>query len=370
MHKTILIAPNAFKNSLSAVEAAYVIKSAIGSNVVDIAPIADGGDGTIEVIKYYFKDAKYVQCTVCDPLMRKIKSRWLLLNKKIAVIELAKASGIGLLNKNELNPLQTSTFGTGELILSALNKGCKEIIITLGGSATVDAGIGILNALGIRFLDKKNQQLKPCGKSLNLIRKIDLTNLDKRILKCKICVLCDVEIPLIGKKGTAMCFSMQKGATTKEKLYLEKGMKNLVKIIRQIRKKDFHMIPMVGSAGGVAFTLKIFFNAKLCIGFDYISKLSNLEKKIKRSSFIITGEGSLDEQTLLGKGVYKLAKLAKSHKKKVIVFCGDYDKGIDWKKYNISQVVKIKPVNYSLLQSLRKSKILLQRACSCIITYD
>ena len=370
MTRRILVSPNAFKGSLSALEATETISSSLNKLglVAKKAPIADGGDGTIEVIKYYFKSAKYITGTVHDPLMRKIKSKWLLLNKNTAVIELSKVSGISLLNKNELNPLQTTTFGTGELILSALNKGCKEIIITLGGSATVDAGMGILSALGVRFLDEKNKTLRSCGKSLRLIRKIDLANLDKKILKCKIIVLCDVEIPLTGKIGTVMCFSGQKGANKNEKLYLERGMKNLVKIIKKMRKKDFHMIPMVGSAGGVAFGLKTFLNANLCRGFDYVSRLSSLEKKIKKSGLIITGEGYLDKQTLLGKGIYKLAMLAKAHKKKVIVFCGNYDKSIDWKRYNICHIVKIKPVNYSLSQSLRKARILLQNAVKANIS--
>ena len=233
----------------------------------------------------------------------------------------------------------------------------------------MDAGIGILSALGVRFLDKKNKTLRPCGESLRLIRKIDLTNLDKRILKCKIIALCDVEIPLTGTTGTVMCFSKQKGASEKEKLYLENGMKNLVNVIKKMRKKDFHMIPMVGSAGGVAFALKTFLKARLCKGFDYVSRLSSLEKKIKKSDLIITGEGSLDKQTLLGKGVYKLAMLAKVHKKKVVVFCGNYDKSIDWKRYNICHIVKIKPVNYSLSQSLRKGRILLQNAIKAHISF-
>lgn len=366
MPKRILIAPNAFKHSLLAIEAAQVIKSAIDSLNLDakceLAPIADGGDGTIDVVNYYFKKSKFIECEVHDPLGRKVKSKWLLLDKETAVIELAKASGLSLLNENELNPMWANTYGTGELILNALDKGCRKLIVTLGGSATVDAGVGILQALGVRFFDNKKRIVKGGGGFLRSIEKIDLGLLDKRIQNCKIELLCDVKIPLFGEKGTVQKFASQKGAKEGEKVILEEGMKHYASVIKVITNEDFSSTLMVGSAGGVAFSLKSLLNANLHPGFLFLVNLTLLEEKIKNSDLVITGEGKLDMQTLMGKGVYELAKLANNYKKKVIALCGEYDDEIDWKGQNINEVIKIKPENMSTIESLRNAKSLIEVA--------
>lgn len=365
MNPEILIAPNAFKHSLSAIEVAETIQSALkklNKNLkCEIAPIADGGDGTINIFKFYFKKSKYINCKVLNPLGKLIKSKWLLLNKDTAVIELAKASGLALLKKEELDPLKASTYGTGQLILSALKRGCRNIIVALGGSATVDAGLGILTAFGIRFYDKNKRPLKPSGKALLQIKHIDLSNIDKRILKSKIFVMCDVQSVLYGKNGT-INFSKQKGANKKEQYLLEHGMKNYAKLSNKITGKNCSLYPMVGAAGGVAYTLKTYLNARLFNGFIYLSKKISLEEKIKKSDIVITGEGSLDSQTLMGKGVYELAKMSRKHKKKIIVICGNYDKNIRWSNYNVSHIIKIKPESLSLDKSIKYSKKLIKIA--------
>ena len=366
MPKRILISPTAFKGSLSAIEVAKTIKLALDSLNLDfsceLAPIADGGDDTASVANFYFKKSKFVKTTVCDPLMRKIESSWLLLDKETAVIELAKASGITLLKEEELNPMWANTFGTGELILSALDKGCTKIIITLGGSATVDAGLGILEALGVKLLDKKGHQLKPGGGFLGSIDKIDLSHLDKRIQKIKLYVLCDVKIPLLGEKGTVQKFSAQKGAKEGERFILENGMKHFAEFVKKITNCDYEMEPMVGAAGGVAFSLKAFLGAELFSGFSYLANMTFLEDKIKNADLIITGEGNLDSQTLMGKAVYELGKLASKYKKKVIVLCGNYDESINWTTYNIDSIVKIKPDEITLQESLIKARDLIEKA--------
>lgn len=366
MPKHILIAPNAFKYSLSAIEAANIIKSELDLSglgfLCEIAPIADGGDGTVDVIKSYFPKSKFVDCNVCDPLMRKIKSKWLLLEDCTAVIELAKASGLSLLAKNELNPMWANTFGTGELILSALDKGCKKIILTLGGSATVDAGVGIVEALGGKVFDKKKNIVKPGGGFLSSIEKIDLSRIDNRLKNCKLDLLCDVKIPLIGEKGTVQKFAAQKGAKEGEKVVLENGMKHLARITKEYTHNDFEFESMVGAAGGVAFSLKAFLGAELFPGFNYLSDLIKLEEKIKNSDIVITAEGSLDEQTLMGKGVFELVQLSKKFKKKIIVFCGKYDSSINWSSYGIDFVVQIKPQNVSEEESIVKVEDFLRKA--------
>ncbi|MBI1858640.1 MAG: glycerate kinase [Candidatus Melainabacteria bacterium] len=367
MQKQILIAPNAFKNSLSAIDVAYAIKEGLQglSCQTKILPIADGGDGTIDIIKQYLKKSKYVNCIVHDPLMRKIKSKWLCLNREIAVIELAKASGIVLLKRNELNPLLASTYGTGELVLDALNKGCKKFIISLGGSATVDAGIGILSALGVRFLNKKNEELLPCGKSLKLIHKIDFRCLDKRVKQSEFIVLCDVQNPLLGKYGAVACYAQQKGANKKMRLLLEKGMKNYINVIEEIEKiekntrKKYFKLPMTGSAGGVAYSLFVILNAKLYQGFDYLAKLFPIKHEVKNADLIITGEGYLDKQTMYGKGVYKLLDLAKLLHKPVVIVCGNYDRKVDWEKIGIEHVFAIQEKGISALKSMQKAKQLI-----------
>lgn len=366
MSQKILITPNAFKHSLSAIEAAKTIKQALdslGLNLkYELLPIADGGDGTIDILNFSFPKSKFIKAKVHDPLMREIESLWLLWDENTAVIELAKASGVALLSNDELNPFWANTYGTGELILSALDKGCKKIIIALGGSATIDAGAGILEALGVRFEDKKRNKVKSGGGFLSSIEKIDLHHLDKRIKDCEFHMLCDVSIPLTGEKGTIQRFGTQKGAREGEKIILENGMKHLAKVAKQYTGNDFESVPMVGAAGGVAFSLKTFLGTKLFGGFSYLANLISLEEKIKNSDLIITGEGNLDTQSLMGKGVIELAKLAKKHNKKVIVVCGDYDRNINWREYHIDHVIEIKPDNLSLEESLKNTKKLLTKA--------
>ena len=366
MLKKILIAPNAFKYSLNAIEVAKFIKSALNSLNLnlecELSPIADGGDGTIDILNFNYPNSKFIKTKVHDPLMREIKSSWLLWDENTAVIELAKASGITLLSEKELNPFWANTYGTGELVLSALDKGCKKIIVALGGSATIDGGVGILEALGIRFEDKKKNKVNSGGGFLSSIEKINSNHLDRRIRDCELSLLCDVNIPLTGENGTVHKFASQKGAKEGEKVILEKGMKHLSKIAKQYTRNNFELEPMTGSAGGVAFSLKTFLGAKLSPGFLYLANLISLEEKIKNSDLIITGEGNLDSQSLMGKGVIELAKLAKKHNKKVIVLCGDYDENINWREHYVEHVIKIKPENLSSEESIRNTKELIVKA--------
>ena len=365
MSRKILIAPNAFKHSLSAIEVANIIKSSLDSldfNLhTEIAPIADGGDGTIDVLNFYFKKSKFIKANVHDPLMRNIESKWLFLDNETAVIELAKASGISLLKENELNPLWANTFGTGELILSALDKGCRKIIIALGGSATIDAGLGIFLALGGKLFDKNKHPLKAGGGFLSSIEKIDLSSLDKRIKKVKLQVLCDVQSTLIGKRGT-INFSNQKGAKEGEKVVLELGMKHYADLVRKITGFDCEMESMVGAAGGVAFSLKVFFNAELFGGFSYLARMISLEEKIKNFDVIVSGEGSLDSQTLMGKAVCELSKLTSKYRKKLIAFCGNYEKNINWAEYNIADIIQIRPDEMSIAESILNTRDLIEKS--------
>lgn len=373
MSKKILISPNAFKHSLSSIEVAGVIKNSVKSYDINlpcqIAPIADGGDGSIDILNFYFNKSKYIDCQVQDPLGRSINSKWLLLEKDVAVIELAKASGISLLSSDELNPMWANTYGTGQLINSALNEGCKKIIIAVGGSATVDAGVGALQALGVKFFDNKKHLVKAGGGFLTSINEFSLSGLNKNLKGVSLHVLCDVQIPLTGEKGTVNKFSAQKGAKEGERVILEKGMKHYAKIVKETINSDCENEPMVGAAGGVSFSLKSILDAELFSGFSYLSKLTSLEEKIKESDLIITGEGRLDNQTILGKGVFEIVKLSKKYDKEIVVLCGSYDGSINWKSHDIDNIIQIQPDGMSLDESLKNTKELLEVSIKTYIEY-
>ncbi|MBA3674389.1 MAG: glycerate kinase [Chitinophagaceae bacterium] len=334
----ILIAPNAFKNSLSAADAAKAIKQGLQKSKLhctcECFPIADGGDGTAQLIIKKC-EGKIITEVVQDPLGRKIKASFGLIdNCKTAIIEMADASGLRLLKHDELNPLQASSYGTGELMKLALDKGVTKIIIAMGGSATVDAGCGILSALGVKFLNKEEQKLLT-PESLIQLHKIDVTGIDKRILNCEIVVLCDVDNKLLGDNGAAAVFGPQKGATPKGVKKLEASLTKLTEVAFKQTGKDMAAIKYGGAAGGAAGGLSTFLNAKLVNGIEYFLELTTFEEALKRSDIVITGEGSIDEQTLQGKGPYGVAVKAKKRGIPVIAISGKIplEPGDKLKKY-------------------------------------
>lgn len=311
----ILIAPNAFKNSLSSADAAAAIRSGLEQSRLDCTcecfPIADGGDGTGSlIIKKCGGESVYLN--VHDPLKREISSSYGLIDKgKTAIIEMADASGLRLLTSVELDPLRTSSFGTGEMISHALDKGVRKIIIAMGGSATVDGGCGILSALGIRFLNSKGESLQAIPESLVNLARIDLSEFDERILNCELVVLCDVDNHLLGEKGSAAVFGPQKGATEEGIKKLEASLSAFRGIILHQTGKDINRIKYGGTAGGAAAGLHAFLNAKLVNGISYFLELTEFDASLKGSDLVITGEGSIDEQTLNGKGPFGVAYRAK-----------------------------------------------------------
>lgn len=321
----ILIAPNAFKNSLTATKAAEAIKTGLEqtklSCTCECFPVADGGDGTGELIINKCKGTSVIK-EVRDPLERKIFSSFGLIdNGRTAIIEMANASGIKLLKTEELNPLQASTFGTGEMIKFALDEGVKKIIIAMGGSATVDGGTGILQALGIRFFDSKNKALL-LPQSLIHLSKIDRTALDPRVNNCDITVLCDVDNKLLGPMGAATMFAPQKGADAEGVLKLEACLSKLSEVALKETGRDMATVKYGGTAGGAAAGLYAFLNATLVNGADYFLKLTGFEESLKKADLVITGEGSIDEQTLQGKGPFAVANAAKKKNLPVIGLAG------------------------------------------------
>lgn len=322
----ILISPNAFKNSLNAQEAAAAIQEGLLISKLDCTcecfPVGDGGDGTGQLIIEKLRGVG-IAARVHDPLGRRIDAVFgLIRNGKTAVIEMADASGLRLLEPGELNPMKSSSFGTGELLRLALDRNVDQIIIGLGGSATVDGGAGLSKAMGVRFLDKNATELKPIPEDLLHLDHIDISGIDARIFQCKIIVLCDVDNLLLGDKGAAATFGPQKGARPSDLPKLEQGLKNISDAVFKQTSKQMDNVKHGGSAGGIAAVLHALFNAELVNGAEYFLQLTNFEESLKRCDLLITGEGSLDEQTLQGKAPFAVARSAKAKNIPVIGIAG------------------------------------------------
>jgi len=311
----ILIAPNAFKNSLDATAAAEAIREGLQRSKLictcECFPVGDGGDGTATLLIQKC-GGTIMPAEVHDPLGRKIRAGFGLIdNGRTAVIEMADASGLRLLRREEFDPLRATTFGTGELIKCALDKRVNKIIIGIGGSATVDGGAGILQALGVRFLDAVGKNLSNLPEDLASLESIDLSGLDQRISDCALTVLCDVENPLLGEQGAAKVFGPQKGATGPVIKKLEAALTKLRDVMFRQTGKDLAAIKHGGAAGGVAAGLQGFLNATLVPGIDYFLDITGFEDALQKADLVITGEGSLDEQTMRGKGPFGVALRAR-----------------------------------------------------------
>jgi glycerate kinase len=300
----ILIAPNAFKHSLTAIETAQAIQEGLKRSGLictsECFPVADGGDGTGHLIVEKCGGVWH-EYDVHDPLGRLIKAPLGIIDQgKTAVIEMADASGIRLLHPDERSPLMASSFGTGELIRFALDRQVTRIIIGLGGSATVDGGIGILSALGMKFRDAEGTEIPALPINMSRFRQIDRSGFDNRILNCQITVLCDVNNLLLGEQGSAAVFGPQKGAGPSDIKLLDLALKNLSNLALQSTGINMNEILHGGSAGGIAAALFTFLNARLVNGAEHFLELTAFEKSLKNADLLITGEGSLDEQTTQG----------------------------------------------------------------------
>ena len=355
----ILIAPNAFKNSLDATQVSEAIAEGLAQSRLDCStecfPVADGGDGTGSLIVQSCKGER-VSMEVRDPLGRKISSSFGLIDEgKTAVIEMADASGLRLLKKEELNPMQTSSYGTGELITAALDKGVCRIIIAMGGSATVDGGCGILNALGIDFLDAEGKRFKAIPRELLNMARIDISNLDKRILNCEVVVLCDVNNKLLGPEGAAAVFGPQKGASPQDVPRLDSFLENFAAVSLSQTGKDMASVKHGGAAGGATAGLYSWINAKLVNGIDYFLSLTGFDEALKHSDLVITGEGSIDSQTLQGKGPYGVAIKAKEKGLRVIGLGGKVEADKELDRY-FDELININKEPVDLATAMKRTK--------------
>ena len=328
-----VVAPDSFKESMTAKEVCNAmergIKQANPAAEVIKVPMADGGEGTVDSL-VDATNGQRVIVEVTGPLGNKISAYYGILgNGTTAVIEMAKASGLEIVEKKKRNPMITTTFGTGELIRDALDHNVKEIIIGLGGSSTNDGGSGMAQALGAKLLDQNNNQISFGGGNLNKLDKIDISDLDSRLQDVKIILASDVTNPLIGKDGASRVFGPQKGATPEMVEKLENNLQHYAKIIKRDLNKDVASVAGAGAAGGLGAGLMAFTTCEMSRGVDLAIEVTKLEEKIRDADYVFTGEGGTDFQTKFGKTPYGVAKLGKKYHKPVISLAGYLGEGID-----------------------------------------
>ena len=304
MHK-IILAIDSYKGCLSSLEAEQAVSEGIRQVLPDCQilcfPVADGGEGMLEVL-VQATNGKFLSAQVHDPLMRLHTARYGILgNQETVIIEMAQASGLPLLSPEERNPMYTTTYGTGELILHALQKGYRQFLIGIGGSATNDAGMGMLQALGYRFYDANDRELDTGGMQLLNVARIDTSNVSPLIHEARFTVACDVTNPFYGPTGAACIFAPQKGASASEVLLLDTGLQRFAHLIRSYTGTSVDHLPGAGAAGGMGGCLAAFLKARLKPGIDLILDTLGMNEQLHDTDLIITGEGHSDRQTLMGK---------------------------------------------------------------------
>lgn len=307
----ILIAPDSYKGTMSSTEVCSIIKRAFmkyfSENEITCFPIADGGEGTVDAM--LSRGGQKITVTVTGPSFERVNAFYGILPDGTAVIEMACASGLPIVSEPK-NPLFTTTYGTGLLIKDALDRGIRKFLIGLGGSGTNDAGIGCAAALGVRFLDSSNKSVPLCGAGLESIKSIDLSGIDSRIKDCSIDALCDVTSPLYGKNGAAYVFAPQKGASAETVKRLDSGLRNIAEVSYKLTGTDYASVPGSGAAGGLGFSLMCFLDASLKKGAYSILKALEFDRYAAESDLIITGEGCMDNQSILGKAPAVVASMS------------------------------------------------------------
>ncbi|WP_297281290.1 glycerate kinase [uncultured Anaerococcus sp.] len=324
----VLVMLDSFKGSLSSIESGMIVKNVLEKRKtnyeVEVLPIADGGEGTVESF-VGLSDIEEVKVKVNNPLFESHIARYAYSKKdNLAIMEMSEASGLTLI-KDRLSPMNASTYGVGEMILDALDKGASNFIIGIGGSATNDGGIGMLSALGYQFLDKDDKEINPgIGGVYDLIR-IDDSNIDPRLKDAKFNIACDVDNPLNGTNGSAHVYGPQKGATPEQVEIIDELLLKYHNISKQYIESADNTIKGVGAAGGLGYGFKTYLDANLTPGIDLILDFINAEEHIKDADLVITGEGKIDFQTSMGKAPVGVARLAKKYDKPVVAFAGIVD---------------------------------------------
>ena len=358
MYSKIVVASDSFKGSLSSLEvadaAAKAIKECIPGCCVEKVEVADGGEGTMEALHRTLGGVK-VAVEVCDPLGRAITASYVILADGVtAVLEMAAASGLPLLAPQERNPMKTSTYGTGQLIADALRKGCRKFLIGIGGSATNDAGMGMLEALGVRFLDVEGNLLHGSGESLEKVEDIDLSGVCAGLAESEFIIACDVDAPLYGPKGAACVFAPQKGADAEMVAMLNDGLEHFSSVVKRVTGKDVSDIPGAGAAGGLGGGFVAFLPARLERGIDMVLDAISFDERIRGASLIITGEGRVDYQTLTGKTPYGILKRARRQGIPVVAIGGSVALGeIEALEAGFAGVYAVTPSDMPLEEAMK-----------------
>jgi glycerate kinase len=344
------------------------IRKAMKDAELIYCPVADGGEGTTRAL-VRATDGKIIFREASDPLMRRIDSFYGVSGDgETAIIEVAAASGLELLKRDERDPFITSSFGTGELIKDALESGYRKFIIGLGGSAVNDCGAGIIAALGVKITDGAGKVVFPCGGELNKAANIDLSSIDRRIYESVFLVACDVTNPLTAEKGASKVFAPQKGADSFKAEVLDRNLSHFSHLLKEATGREADQVEGAGAAGGIGAIMITVFNAKMMRGFDIVSQAADLEKKVKDADLIITAEGRVDKQTLSGKAPVGICRLGKKYGKPVWIFCGRKGEGAEeLLSYGAQEIIQIAEEGASIEESIRNAGTLLEKAVYEII---
>lgn len=339
----LLFASDSFKGSLSSAETADILEKAakevFGSCNCSGVSVADGGEGTVEAVVSAV-NGRIISAPVHDPLMKPITASYGVIDGKKAVIEMASASGLPLVPVHLRNPMNTTTFGTGELILHAIDSGYTDISIAIGGSATNDGGMGCMRALGVRFLDSFGNELEGFGRDLEKVYDIDTSGIDKRLHDCRVTVMCDVKNPLCGDNGATNTFAEQKGADVQTRRRLESGMQNYREIIKRCTGVDCDAVEGAGAAGGLGGALMVFCNGEMRSGIDTVLDLIDFDSRLEGVDLVVTGEGRADWQSAFGKVMSGVGMRAKKNGIPAVGLCGSLGKGaIDIFDFGIDSLI-------------------------------
>lgn len=357
--KKIVIAADSFKGSISSQCFADVCAKAIADSLpekceVTKIPLGDGGEGTVDALIAAW-GGKSVEVTVCDPLMRPVVARYgVSADGKTAIMEMAQASGLPLLTADERNPLLTSTFGTGQMIVDALARGCRSILIGIGGSATNDGGLGMMTALGAEFYDAAGCLItgNGCGEDLAKVARIDLSRLNPLLKDAAITVACDVDNPMCGPRGATHVFSHQKGADDDMAGRLEAGMVNYAAVIKTVTGKNVADYPGAGAAGGLGGAFYALLGARLMPGIDMVLEAVDFDNRIAGADLIITGEGRIDSQTVMGKTPYGVLVAARRQSIPVVALGGSVEYSPELNAAGFAAIFSIQPGPISLADAL------------------
>ena len=369
MH-TFVLAPDSFKESMSAEQACQAMQRGVLQVFPDACciavPMADGGEGTVEALLRSL-DGQGITCMVTGPLVTQQVSTYFAIVDygRTAVLEMAKANGIHLLAAEQRNPMLTSTYGTGEMIKQALDRGIEKIIVGLGGSVTNDGGAGMAQALGVQFFNSTGEAIQVCGGNLYQINQIDISQLDARLRNIEILIASDVNNPLCGPNGASAIFGPQKGATPEMVQQLDRNLNHYANLVEASLGISIKNVAGSGAAGGLGFGLMAFADAKLQSGVELIIEQSRLAEKIAQADYVLTGEGKIDSQTALGKTPFGVAQVAQQFNKPVLAFAGLVGEGIESLfDAGFSQIVGINPPDCSLEEALKNGEVNLEKAVS------